>query len=103
MATRGVYSSATQDCSSKFAVARHVYGFPFTQPFPDVDRTRCLIVVGANRKDLDEPCTTVELVGHTGNEAKVENEESKWHPDIFLCRGVRKPLVELWPKLAEFM
>lgn len=43
-----MYSSATQDCSNKFAVARHVYGFPFTQPFPDVDRTECLIVVGAN-------------------------------------------------------
>ena len=29
-------------------MAREVYGFPFTQPFPDVDHTRCLIVVGAN-------------------------------------------------------
>jgi anaerobic selenocysteine-containing dehydrogenase len=48
LGARGMYSSATQDCSSKFAVARHVYGFPFTQPFPDVDRTQCLIVVGAN-------------------------------------------------------
>ena len=62
-----------------------------------------MIVVGADRKDLDQPCTMVELVGHTGNEAKVENEETKWHADIFLCRGVRKPLEELWPKLAEFM
>ncbi|MBN8887532.1 MAG: glycosyltransferase family 39 protein [Rudaea sp.] len=62
-----------------------------------------MIVVGADRKDLDQPCTTVELIGHTGNEAKVENEETKWHPNIFLCRGVRKPLVELWPTLAEFM
>lgn len=43
-----MYSSATQDCSSKFAAAREVYGFPFTQPFPDVDRTRCLVIVGAN-------------------------------------------------------
>lgn len=43
-----MYASATQDCSNKFAVARHVYGFPFLQPFPDVDHTRCLIVVGAN-------------------------------------------------------
>jgi anaerobic selenocysteine-containing dehydrogenase len=25
-----------------------MYGFCFTQPFPDLDRTRCLIVVGAN-------------------------------------------------------
>jgi anaerobic selenocysteine-containing dehydrogenase len=43
-----MYSSATQDCANKFAVARHVYGFPFTQPFPDLEHTRCLIVVGAN-------------------------------------------------------
>ncbi len=43
-----MYASATQDCANKFAVARLVYGFPFVQPFPDVDRTDCLIVVGAN-------------------------------------------------------
>jgi hypothetical protein len=41
-------SSATQDCSNKFAVARELYGFPFTQPFPDLDHTSCLIIVGAN-------------------------------------------------------
>jgi len=43
-----MFSSATQDCANKFAVAHRIYGFPFTQPFPDVDRTECLIVVGAN-------------------------------------------------------
>ena len=32
-----MYASATQDCANKFAVARHVYGFPFLQPFPDLD------------------------------------------------------------------
>lgn len=46
--SKSMYSSATQDCANKFAAARHVYGFPFTQPFPDVDHTECLIVVGAN-------------------------------------------------------
>jgi len=46
--SRSMYASASQDCSNKFAVARHLYGFPFIQPFPDVDRTECLIVVGAN-------------------------------------------------------
>src|SRR5262249_16266219 len=46
--SKSMYSSATQDCSNKFAVAREMYGFPFTQPFPDVDRTSCLVVVGAN-------------------------------------------------------
>ena len=43
-----MFSSATQDCANKFAVARHVYGFPFTQTFPDLEHVNCLIVVGAN-------------------------------------------------------
>ena len=46
--SKSMYSSATQDCSNKFAVAREMYGFPFTQPFPDLDYAECLIVVGAN-------------------------------------------------------
>lgn len=43
-----LYSSATQDCANKFAVARQIYGFPFTQPFPDLLRTQHLVIVGAN-------------------------------------------------------
>jgi len=43
-----MFSSATQDCANKFAVAHQVYGFPFTQPFPDLDHLECLIIVGAN-------------------------------------------------------
>ena len=46
--SRSMYSSSTQDCANKFAVAREVYGFPFTQPFPDLERIRCLVIVGAN-------------------------------------------------------
>jgi anaerobic selenocysteine-containing dehydrogenase len=46
--SKSMYSSATQDCANKFAVARQVYGFPFTQPFPDLDNTQCLIITGAN-------------------------------------------------------
>ncbi|MEM9455460.1 MAG: molybdopterin-dependent oxidoreductase [Myxococcota bacterium] len=48
LGSRSSYSSATQDCSNKFAVADLMYGFPFLQPFPDIDRTRCLVIVGAN-------------------------------------------------------
>lgn len=43
-----IFSSATQDCANKFAVSHHVYGFPFTQPFPDLPHNQCLIIVGAN-------------------------------------------------------
>ncbi|MEW5741540.1 MAG: molybdopterin-dependent oxidoreductase [Myxococcota bacterium] len=46
--SKSMYASATQDCANKFAVAREIYGFPFTQPFPDLDHTECLIIVGAN-------------------------------------------------------
>ena len=48
LGSRSMYASASQDCSNKFAVAQHMYGFAFTQPFPDLDHTECLIVVGAN-------------------------------------------------------
>ena len=43
-----MFSSSTQDCSNKFAVASEMYGHPFIQPFPDLNRIRCLIIVGAN-------------------------------------------------------
>jgi len=46
--SKSMYASATQDCSNKFAVSRYMYGFPFTLPFPDIEHTECLIVVGAN-------------------------------------------------------
>ena len=48
LGSKSIYSSATQDCSNKFAVAREMHGFPFSQSFPDVDHTGCLIIVGAN-------------------------------------------------------
>ena len=48
LGSRSMFASATQDCANKFAVAAQMYGFPFTQPFPDLQHTDCLIVVGAN-------------------------------------------------------
>jgi len=46
--TRNFFQTGSQDCNNKFAVAERMYGFPFLQPFPDVDRTHCFIVVGSN-------------------------------------------------------
>jgi len=48
LGSKSLYATATQDCASKFSTATKMYGFPFLQPFPDIDRTECLIVVGAN-------------------------------------------------------
>lgn len=46
--SNNTYSSATQDCSNKFAVSQRMYGFPFTLTFPDIEHTDFLIIVGAN-------------------------------------------------------
>ncbi len=48
LGSRNMFASATQDCANKFAVSEQMYGFPFTLPYPDLQHTRCLIIVGAN-------------------------------------------------------
>jgi len=46
--SNNTYSTATQDCSNKFAVSHRMYGYPFTLTFPDIEHTDMLIIVGAN-------------------------------------------------------
>ncbi|MGC4116284.1 MAG: molybdopterin-dependent oxidoreductase [Myxococcales bacterium] len=48
LGSRSLFQTGSQDCNNKFAAAQRMYGFPFVQPFPDVDRTSCLVIVGAN-------------------------------------------------------
>jgi anaerobic selenocysteine-containing dehydrogenase len=48
LGSRNLFQTGSQDCNNKFAAAERVYGFPFIQPFPDVDRTQCLIMIGSN-------------------------------------------------------
>ncbi len=48
LGSRNIYSSSTQDCANRFASATEMYGFPFTQPFVDLDHVNCLVVVGTN-------------------------------------------------------
>jgi 4-amino-4-deoxy-L-arabinose transferase-like glycosyltransferase len=61
-----------------------------------------VIVLGYARHQVDLLFTTCSLVGHVTNRAGVENEESRDHPDIFVCRGPRKPWPELWKGLRHF-
>ena len=48
LGSHNIYSSATQDCANRFASATELYDFPFHQPFPDLDHTNYLLVVGTN-------------------------------------------------------
>jgi hypothetical protein len=70
-------------------------GYP--KPPPSV-----LIVLGSSREDAEDLFTACRLAGHNGNSLGVENEESKDHPDIFVCSGPRLPWPEFWKQFQGF-
>ena len=105
--SRNIFSSATQDCSSKFAAASAVYGFPFTQPMPDLDRTECLIIVGGNPVvskwsfgQVPNPTQTLKAIGKRGGRVIVvdprRTETAKVATDFIAIR----PATDLWFYLA---
>ncbi|MGA3071707.1 MAG: glycosyltransferase family 39 protein [Terracidiphilus sp.] len=61
-----------------------------------------LIVVGVSREDVDKIFTGCRLAGHNGNSEGVKNEESQYHPDIFVCGGPRLPWPDFWKKYQSF-
>jgi 4-amino-4-deoxy-L-arabinose transferase-like glycosyltransferase len=61
-----------------------------------------LIVVGFSREEADRSFTDCRLAGHNGNSAGVKNEESQYHPDIFVCGGPRLSWPEFWKKYQTF-
>jgi 4-amino-4-deoxy-L-arabinose transferase-like glycosyltransferase len=70
-------------------------GYPQTPP-------RTVIVLGSSRERADELFADSRLAGHSGNAWGVVNEESRDHPDIFVCGPARKPWSELWSYGPEF-
>jgi formate dehydrogenase len=42
------FSSASQDCSNKYATAELLYGLASANPIPDLERTELLLLIGAN-------------------------------------------------------
>lgn len=61
-----------------------------------------LIVLGLGAKEANSLFTGCRLAGHNGNSEGVRNEESQFHPDIFVCGPPRKPWVELWKEHRDF-
>jgi len=61
-----------------------------------------LIVVGMSRRFTDRNFTACELAGHTWNRYAVENEETRDHPDIFVCRGLRQSWPEFWKNFQYY-
>ncbi len=61
-----------------------------------------LIVLGAHRDGLEQRFASVTLAGHTPVVQNVQNEETKDHPDIFVCRGLRGSWAAVWGKIRSF-
>ena len=61
-----------------------------------------LIVVGLSRQDADRMFTACRLAAHNGNSLGVRNEESRDHPDIFVCGGPRMTWPEFWKEFQSY-
>jgi hypothetical protein len=61
-----------------------------------------LIVLGITREEADSIFTGCRLAGHNGNAEGIKNEESEYHPDIFVCGIPREPWPILWKKHLSF-
>ena len=70
-------------------------GYPMPPP-------TTLIVVGFSRKTVERVFTSYRLAGHNGNPYGIKNEESRDHPDIFVCGPPRMPWPEFWKEFQNF-
>jgi Dolichyl-phosphate-mannose-protein mannosyltransferase len=61
-----------------------------------------LIVIGLSRQYLESKFAACDLVAHTWNRYGVLNEETRNHPDIFVCRHLRESWPEFWKNFRYF-
>jgi hypothetical protein len=61
-----------------------------------------LIVLGLRADEANAVFTGCRWAGHNGNSEGVRNEESQYHPDIFVCGPPRIPWAELWKEHRDF-
>lgn len=53
-----------------------------------------MILLGYDRETVEECCSRVEKAGRVDHPYAMAEE----HYQIFLCRGLKQPLPELWPQ-----
>lgn len=56
-----------------------------------------VIVIGANRQDLEE------VFAKVGPGETVDSPYAQWETTVFLCRGLKKPLRTFWPIVRTYM
>jgi hypothetical protein len=61
-----------------------------------------LIVVGLSEHFVESNFASCRLVAHTWNRFGVKNEETRDHPNIFVCSGLRQSWPEFWKDFQYF-
>jgi hypothetical protein len=61
-----------------------------------------LIVVGRDLDELQDHFASCRLAAHTWNRFHVLNEETRAHPNIFVCRTLLQPWPEYWKTARHF-
>jgi 4-amino-4-deoxy-L-arabinose transferase-like glycosyltransferase len=61
-----------------------------------------LIVVGWSQRQVDEAFNGCRVAEHNGNSIGVKNEESKDHPDIYVCGGPKDGWPTFWKEHQRF-
>src|SRR5262249_31051443 len=61
-----------------------------------------LIVLGASERWNDRAFTSCRLAGHNTNSLNVKNEESKDHPNIYICGPPKLPWPDFWREFQQF-
>ncbi len=61
-----------------------------------------LIVIGLTQDQANSIFTACRWAGHDGNAEGIRNEESVYHPDIFVCGPPRESWAQLWKSHQNF-
>ena len=70
-------------------------GYPTPQP-------TTIIALGITKDQANSIFTGCRLAGRNGNAEGIENEERRFHPDIFVCGPPRQPWPILWKQHQDF-
>jgi hypothetical protein len=70
-------------------------GYP--APPPDT-----LIVVGWSRDEVDGTFAACRVAEHIGNSLGIKNEESEYHPNIYVCGAPKQGWSEFWQTHQRF-
>lgn len=70
-------------------------GYPTPEP-------TTIIALGITEEEANSIFTGCRLVGHNGNSLGISNEESRDHPDIFVCGPPRQPWLVIWKEHQDF-